>query len=50
MFDSPILLVAMDAVSLLVGIVAGYYLSSYVSKKRNQDAQDLAHRIVEEAR
>ena len=50
MNDSSLLLIALDAVALLVGLVGGYYLSTYVSKKRHQDAQDLATRIVEEAR
>ena len=50
MNDSSLLLIALDALALLVGLVGGYYFSSYISKKRNQDAQDLATRIVEEAR
>jgi len=50
MTDSSLLLIALDAVALTVGLVGGYYLSTYVSKKRLQDAQDLASRIVEEAR
>jgi len=50
MNDSSLLLIALDAVALTVGLVGGYYLSTYVSKKRHQDAQDLATRIVEEAR
>ena len=50
MTDSSLLLIALDAVALAVGLVGGYYLSTYVSKKRLQDAQDLASRIVEEAR
>jgi ribonuclease Y len=50
MNDANLLLIALDALALLVGLVGGYYFNSYVSKKRNQDAQDLATRIVEEAR
>jgi ribonuclease Y len=50
MNDSSLLLIALDAVALIIGLVGGYYLSTYVSKKRLQDAQDLASRIVEEAR
>ncbi len=50
MNNSSLLLIVLDALALLVGLVGGYYFSSYISKKRNQDAQDLAERIVEEAR
>ncbi|MDO9082279.1 MAG: Rnase Y domain-containing protein, partial [Humidesulfovibrio sp.] len=50
MNDTSLLLIAMDAMALIVGLVGGYYLSTYVSKKRHQDAQHLATRIVEEAR
>ena len=50
MFTFSQLLIAVDALALLLGVVGGYYLNSYVSRKRNQDAQDLAQRIVEEAR
>ncbi len=50
MIESSLLLIAMDAVALFVGLAGGYYLSTYISKKRHLDAQNLAQRIVEEAR
>ena len=50
MTEPSLLLVAMDAVALIVGLVGGYYFSTYVGKKRHQDTQALATRIVEEAR
>jgi len=50
MIESSLLLVAMDVLALMVGLSGGYYLHSYVSKRRHDDAQGLAQRIVEEAR
>ena len=50
MFEINLLLIALDVLALVVGLVGGYYFCRYVSQKRNQDAQNLANRIVEEAR
>ncbi len=50
MFEPSQLLIALDALALILGLVGGYYLNSYISRKRNQDAHNLAQRIVEEAR
>jgi len=50
MFEPSQLLIALDALALILGLVGGYYLNSYISRTRHQAAHNLAQRIVEEAR
>ena len=50
MIESSLLLIAMDALALFVGLAGGDYLSSYISNNRHLDAQTVAQRMVVEAR